>query len=90
MGKAGADFISIYCYLALGGYNAVRHGECFNKRLIISFCKRLCFHCKHSRSLIRKYRYSCIIVIIFFSFMRNYVNDTFTWCSRSGPKNKES
>ena len=58
MGRAGQDFVSLYCYLAFRAFNAVRHGEALNKRLIRYFCKRLCFHCKHSRSLIRKYQFN--------------------------------
>ena len=58
MGHAGLDFISLYCYLAFRAFNAIRHGEVLSKRLIISFCKRLSFHCKHSRSLLRKYRWN--------------------------------
>ena len=57
LGPVGLNFIGIYVYLAFRSFNAVRHGDTLNRRLIMYFCKRLSFHCKHSRSILRKYRY---------------------------------
>ena len=49
-------FVFLYIYLLFRSFNAVRHGEKLEKRLIVFLCKNLSFHCSTSRSFLRALR----------------------------------
>ena len=55
-GVEASDFYALYRYLAFRAFNAVRHGDKLNCRLITHICKRLAFHCSHSRKTIKHLR----------------------------------